>query len=136
MKTKHILIVDDEPTLAFLLGMILERSGQMHRIYVTQSSTDASQMLDKLPVDLLITDLCMPHIDGLDLVRQARMSCPHMRVMLITAYGSDEVETQARDLEAHCYMTKPFHASDFLEAVQETLDAPQMPHHQHAIPSD
>ncbi len=121
MRTKHILIVDDEPKVAFFLSKALERSGQNYRVETTQSGEEALEVLSRTSVDLLVTDLRMPGISGLDLIRRVRASSPQTRTILITAYGSDEVETEARRLEAYRYITKPFDIGDFTEAVQGAL---------------
>lgn len=118
--SKHILIVDDEPRVAFSLGKALEHLNQNYRVSVVHSGEEALKALDGPPVDLLITDLRMPGISGLDLIRQVRAASPQTRTILITAYGSDKVETEARRL-AYRYITKPFGLSDFAQAVEEAL---------------
>ena len=118
--SKHILIVDDEPKVAFFLSKALERLNQNYRVSVAHSGEEALQVLDGPPVDLLITDLRMPGISGLDLIRQVRAASPQTRTILITAYGSDKVETEARRL-AYRYITKPFGIGEFAQAVEEAL---------------
>lgn len=121
MKAKHILIVDDEPRVAFFLSRALEQIRQGYRISIAHSGEEALDALNRFPIDLLITDLRLPGIDGLELLRWARASSPQTRAILITAYGSDKVEAEARRLEVCRYITKPFNLHDFTQAVQEAL---------------
>jgi CheY-like chemotaxis protein len=121
MATRHILIVDDEPRVAFFLSKALERSNAEYKTSIVHSGEEALDVLNRSKVDLLVTDLRLPGISGLELMRWVRASSPQTRTMLITAYGNDEVEAEARRLEAYRYITKPFNLNDFTQAVQEAL---------------
>ena len=121
MSSKNVLIVDDEPKVAFFLGKGLERSGHDYDISLAQSGEEALEILKKSKVDLLVTDLRMPGINGLELIRWVTASSPDTRTILITAYGNDEVEAEARRLEAYRYITKPFDIGDFTETVKRAL---------------
>jgi CheY-like chemotaxis protein len=121
MTTKNVLIVDDEPKVAFFLGKGLERSGHNYNINVAQSGEEALDILDESEIDLLVTDLRMPGINGLELIRWVKATSPDTRTILITAYGNDDVEAEARRLEAYRYITKPFDIGDFTETVQQAL---------------
>jgi CheY-like chemotaxis protein len=118
---KHILIVDDEDKVAFFLRESLEELGQD---FVVESAGSAEEALEKIaaePFDLVISDLRMPGIDGLELLEQVKEQNPATRLILMTAYGSDEVEAEARRLEIYQYITKPFHVSDLIEAASDAL---------------
>ena len=119
--SKHVLIVDDEPNVAFFLRRALERSNQGYCVSVAHSGEEALEILERSPVDLLVTDLRMPGISGLDLIRRVRAINPATRTILITAYGDEEVEAEARRLEAYKYITKPFDMADFTQAVEHAL---------------
>jgi DNA-binding response OmpR family regulator len=121
MTTRNVLIVDDEPKVAFFLSKALERSNRDYCVSVAHSGEEALEMLNQSPVDLLVTDLRMPGISGLELIRWVRASSPQTRTILITAYGNDEVEAETRRLEAYRYITKPFDIGDFTQAVHEAL---------------
>jgi DNA-binding response OmpR family regulator len=121
MASRHILIVDDEPQVAFFLGKTLERSNQDWRVSIAHSGAEALEVLNASPVDLLVTDLRMPGITGLELIRWVRVSSPQTRTILITAYDNGEIEADARHLEAYRYITKPLNIGDFTQAVQEAL---------------
>lgn len=119
---KHVLIVDDEPKIGFFLKEALRRSGQDCRVTVVHSGEEALEVLERSQVNLLVTDLRMPGISGLDLIRWVRASSPKTRTILITAYGNDEVEAEVRRLEAYRYITKPFDIADFVHVVEEALE--------------
>jgi CheY-like chemotaxis protein/predicted regulator of Ras-like GTPase activity (Roadblock/LC7/MglB family) len=101
--------------------MMLEHSNRDYQVSIAHSGEEALETLDRSPADLLVTDLRLPGITGLDLIRWVRASSPQTRTILITAYGNDEVEAEARRLEAYRYITKPFDAGDFTQTVQEAL---------------
>ena len=121
MTTRRILIVDDEQKVAFFLSQALERSNQNYHVTIAHSGEEAMQYLVETEVDLLVTDLRMPGISGLELVRWARANSPTTRTILITAYGSREVEAEAHRLQTDHYIAKPFAIDVFTQAVQEAL---------------
>ena len=121
MTTRNVLIVDDEPKVAFFLSKALERSNRDYCVSVAHSGEEALEVLNQSSVDLLVTDLRMPGISGLELIRWVRASSPQTRTILITAYGNDEVEAETRRLEAYRYITKPFDIGDFTQVVQDAL---------------
>ncbi|MCK4470910.1 MAG: response regulator, partial [Anaerolineae bacterium] len=121
MTTKHILIVDDEPKVAFFLSKAVEHAHEDYRVSVVHSGEEALEVINRSQVNLLVTDLRMPGISGLELIRWVQASSPQTRTILITAYGNDDIEAEARRLEAYRYITKPFDIGDFTRVVQEAL---------------
>ncbi len=121
MAENHILIVDDEPKVGFFLKKSLELSQDNCRVSTARSGKQALEVLEKSEVNLLITDLRMPGISGLELIRRVRESSPQTRTILITAYGSDEVQVEARRLEVYRYVAKPFNVRDFTGVVDQAL---------------
>jgi CheY-like chemotaxis protein len=118
---KRILVVDDEESLVFFLGETLARLGPEYCVKTARSAEQALRTLSCEPVDLIVTDLRMPGKDGLELIRQARLISPCTRTILITAYGDEDVQKEARRLGAYRYITKPFTAAEFTQIVQEAL---------------
>jgi CheY-like chemotaxis protein len=121
MSNSRILIVDDEPRVAFFLSKALEHVSKEYQIDIAHSGEEAMEKLKAASVDLLVTDLKMPGVSGIELLRWLRTSSPTTRTILITAYGNDEVETETRRLEAFRYITKPFNLNDFAQVVREAL---------------
>lgn len=121
MDKKHILIVDDEPKVTYFLGKALERSEHPYSVSRAESGEEALEMIERSRVDLLVTDLKMPGMSGLELIRRVQYLSPETRTILITAHGSSKVEEEARHLNTSNYIPKPFGIDDFTEAVKEAL---------------
>jgi len=119
---KRILIVDDEPNLAFLLAENLVDLGPDYEIEVCNSSADALALNKARPFDLVITDLMMPDINGLTLTKYLIKQRPEIKLILITAYGNEDVALKARKLGVSNYITKPFEMEDMLEAVHAAFE--------------
>jgi DNA-binding NtrC family response regulator len=73
------------------------------------------------PFDLVVTDLCIPDIGGLEIIQHLHQVSPQANAILITAYGGDKVEAEVRRLGICGYLTKPFDMEDFARAVREAL---------------
>jgi CheY-like chemotaxis protein len=84
-----ILIVDDNPSMAVSLADVLEVKG--YRVNVASSGSDALALLATRPVDVLLTDVKMPNMDGLALYRAARKDHPHLVTIFMTAYAADDL---------------------------------------------
>ena len=108
VKPKRILIVDDEATLVFFLKQGLQEAKISCRVDIAPSGEDALTKLTYNRYDLLITDLKMPGISGFTLVEVARSLHPDIKVILMTAFGSREVQNEAKSLQVDGYLTKPF----------------------------
>ena len=121
MAVRNILIVDDESKVAFLLGKALERCDNDYQVSIAHSGEEALRLLGKSPVDVLVTDMRMPGVSGLELIRWVRSASPDTRTILMTAYDNPQVEAEAHDLGAHCYITKPFSIDLFTQKVQDAL---------------
>jgi CheY-like chemotaxis protein len=118
---KSVLIVDDEEKVVFFLRESLEELGRDFTIGTAGSAEEALEKIKSRPYDLVISDLRMPGIDGLELLEKVKQTHPNTRFILMTAYGSDEVEAKAQGLEVYRYITKPFHVSDLLTVTRQAL---------------
>lgn len=121
LNRKRILIVDDEAKVAFFLQESFESLGRGYQVIRADSGESALAEIELAPFDVVITDFKMPGMSGLELMQRVREGHPDTRVILITAYGSDDVEAETRRLQAYRYFTKPFHVEDLITAVQEAL---------------
>ena len=122
-EAKQILIVDDEPTLLFFLKQGLQESELVCRVDNASGSAEALSKLTLNKYDLLVTDFKMPGINGLTLVEVARSLHPNIGVILMTAYGSRDVEEYAAQLRIDGYLTKPFPTSRLQEMAAQLLKA-------------
>lgn len=84
MAKERILIVDDEVSMGEFLTLLLSKEG--YRVRATTSGRDALEILEGEPCQLMITDLRMPEMNGLDLIREARRRFPELGVIVITAF--------------------------------------------------
>jgi len=120
IKPKRILIVDDEATLVFFLKQGFQEANSNYRVDVAPSGEDALTKLTYNQYDLLITDLKMPGISGFTLVEVARSLHPHIKIILMTAFGSKDVLNEAKNLQVDGYITKPF-ATAKLQAMANSI---------------
>lgn len=121
MQQKKILIVEDEPRIALALCRALEfPPGGTRRVEISPVAETALCKLQSECYDLIITDLRMPGMSGAEFLRQVDNLCPGTPTMLITGFGSPEVEDLARRLGA-VYMAKPFSLHCFVERVEQIM---------------
>ncbi len=102
----RILIVEDEDLMRELLSKILE--GENYRIYQAPSGEDALRILQDQTIDLILTDLRLKGMNGLQLLTEARAQDPEIVVVVMTAYASVETAVEAMRKGAYDYITKPF----------------------------
>jgi signal transduction histidine kinase len=121
MTTRHILIVNGEPEITFLLSGALERSNRNYCISTAHSGAEALEVFKRSPVDLLVTDQWAPESGGLELISWAREYSPQTLTVLIAADGCGGIEAKARRLGVNHCLTKPFDAHRFVETVQNAL---------------
>ena len=121
-----VLIVDDEDATRSLCHDVVTDSGLRTR---TASTTEqALEILDQMPVDILITDLRVPQIGGLELLKRVRTNYPQTAVLVLTQYGTIESAVEATRLGAADYITKPFHIPELrskLDRMIRLLDVDQ-----------
>jgi len=114
MTRATILIVDDEPHMRRILEMMLEGFG--HRVLSAGSAEEALSTLGAEHVDLVLSDLQLPGMSGLDLLSRIRPSWPDVTVVIITGFATIETAVQAIKLGAYDYLVKPFRIEE-IEAV-------------------
>jgi YesN/AraC family two-component response regulator len=120
-RPKRILVVDDEETLTFFLKQGLQEITIPCNIEIASSGEDALTKLTYNRYDLLITDLKMPGISGFTLVEVARSLHPEIKVILMTAFGSTEVQDEAKNLNVEGYLTKPFPTAQLRDMASDIL---------------
>jgi DNA-binding NtrC family response regulator len=107
-----ILVVDDEVRMAKVVGGALREAG--HFVKTTESANEALETLQGEDFDLLITDLRMPNIDGLVLLKRAKEIIPEISVVIMTAYASVDTAIEALRNGAEDYLIKPFSIDELL----------------------
>lgn len=115
----HILVVDDEKDTCMLLSQVLEREGYI--VDSANSGTEALEILKKKKIHLVLTDLKMPGMNGLELIREARKMKNKTRFIMMTAYGEIETYLDAINIGAFDYLNKPMELNDVRNAVKKAL---------------
>lgn len=114
-----VLVVDDEPVQAAILGEILRAEGL--EVAIQTDSEQALQLAQNQSFDLVISDLKMPKLDGIELLQQLRKLHPDLTVIITTAYGTIETAVRAMRAGAFDYVMKPFSKEELLITVQRAL---------------
>jgi len=120
--TRRILVVDDDPMVLFVFHDTLRALGDAYEIVTTQSGLNALDEVKEEPFDLVITDLNMPDLNGVELTEAIRQTSPDTAVVWITAYGCHSVPTDAARLEIHRCCDKPLEVDEILQVAREALD--------------
>jgi two-component system probable response regulator PhcQ len=116
-----VLLVDDEPEILDSLRRTLR--DETYRILTTTSATDALGRIEQGDVDLLLTDLDMPEMTGLELLSRVRALHPDVVRIVLTGHASIDSAIQAiNDGEVHRYLTKPWSKGELRETIRQALD--------------
>jgi DNA-binding NtrC family response regulator len=119
MKRRLLLVEDDEVFLR-PLQRTLELKG--YEVLPVQSAEEALEALKSEDVDVLLTDRRLPGMDGVELVRQAKVEHPDLAVVVMTAYGTIESAVEAMRLGAEDYLVKPFEAAELLLVIRRAIE--------------
>ena len=111
----HVLIVDDEPNMRRVLGALLENAG--HATSRAASGEEALALVRSQDPDVVLTDLRMEGLDGMQLLERLHADFPEIPVVLITAHGSIDVAVEAMKRGAFDFLEKPFDQARVLEIV-------------------
>ena len=115
-----VLVVDDEPALADSLQKILERESL--RVLTASSGGEALEIIRREPVSVLLTDLMMPGMSGMDLLRASKSVAPETETVLMTAYGTVENAVDAMKQGAYDFVTKPIKRAHLVRVVGKALE--------------
>lgn len=102
----RVLVVDDEESIREFLEIMLKKEG--YDVTCVEDGQQALDLLKKKTVDMVISDLQMPNVTGIELLKQVKDQYPDMLFMMITAFGTTETAVEAMKLGAYDYITKPF----------------------------
>jgi two-component system, NtrC family, response regulator AtoC len=116
---KQVLIVDDEPNLRKILSAQLSRDG--YDVLTAEDGEKGLAQLREHHIDLVITDLKMPRVDGMTLLKRALEEEPELPVVMITAHGTIDTAVEALKLGAFDFVTKPFDKDEVRQIVAKAL---------------
>ncbi|GAB6061943.1 sigma-54-dependent transcriptional regulator [Deferrisoma palaeochoriense] len=115
----RVLVVDDDESLRRILEYNLAEEG--YAVATAASGEEALEKLDRASFDLVVTDIKMPGMDGMDLLRRIKAEAPETQVIVITAFGTIEMAVEAMKAGAAEYITKPFNRDELKLAVRKAL---------------
>ena len=108
--TFNLLVVDDEVTTRNLCRDVAVDAGL--QVYVAQTTEEALEILDQYPIDIVVTDLQVPQLGGLELLKRTRANNAEIAIIVLTQYGTIATAIEATRLGATDYVTKPFHVEE------------------------
>ncbi len=120
----RILVVDDERSMRELLAIVLRREG--YEVLLAENGRTAIETLEREPVDLLISDIKMPDLSGVDVLRAAKKIDQDILGIMVTAFASTESAVEAMRLGACDYLSKPFDVDLLRMKVREKIDNRQL----------
>jgi len=115
-----ILVADDEPGMRESIARVLRREG--FRVLVAADGREALDVIRRVPLDLVIADLRMPGLDGLELLRAAKLVAPDAEVILLSGHGTVEEAVEAMKERAYDFLTKPFDRAPLVRVVRQALE--------------
>jgi DNA-binding NtrC family response regulator len=122
---ERILVVDDEPNMLRLLKTILmDKTG--YEVTTTNNPLEVSKLLQEGHYGLVVTDLKMPLVDGIDLIGIVKNIDASMPIIVITAYGTIETAEEAIQKGAYDFITKPFRKETILITIKRALEWKRM----------
>ncbi|HEX9759834.1 MAG TPA: sigma-54 dependent transcriptional regulator [Candidatus Acidoferrales bacterium] len=119
-----VLVVDDEVSPRNLCSDVASEAGL--RVRSAATTEQALEILETWPVDIVVTDLKVPQIGGLELLKRIRSEHPHASVLVLTQYGTIETAVEATKLGAADYVTKPFHVEELRRKLEHLARSVQL----------
>ena len=116
----RILVVDDEQSMREMLGILLRRDG--HDLTIAESGREAIELIRRESFDLVVSDVKMPDVSGVEVIRAARAVNPGIIAILITAYGSRELIAEVGELGVDDYVEKPFNVEVLRFRIRKELE--------------
>ncbi|MFW6151500.1 MAG: response regulator [Verrucomicrobiota bacterium] len=114
-----ILLIDDEEQVLKSVGMLLEAQG--HEVIPIRDSEKAEEAIRNLDCDLIVTDIRMSPVDGMQLLMLAEKVKPDVPAIVISAYTSEHTVKHCMDIGCKAYIKKPFQVQEVLDAVNSCL---------------
>jgi len=116
----HILVVDDEGAIRYSISKTLQRVG--YQVHTAASGEEALEMMQRQDYDVVLTDIRMPGLTGVELLARVKEQAPDAVVILLTGYASLETAIESLRLGAHDYLVKPSSSQDIRNSVSQGLE--------------
>jgi two-component system response regulator AtoC len=111
-EAKHVLIVDDEENMRHMLSLLLAREG--YRVSLAQNGVEGLEVLSKDPADIVLCDLKMPVMDGMEFLEECKSRELHPTIIMMSAYGTLDTAIEAMKRGAYDYVQKPFRPDEVI----------------------
>ncbi|NLF78091.1 MAG: response regulator, partial [Chloroflexi bacterium] len=116
----YILVVDDEGAIRYSISKTLQRVG--YQVHTAASGEEALEMMQRQNYDVVLTDIRMPGLTGVELLARIKEQAPDAVVILLTGYASLETAIESLRLGAHDYLVKPSSSQDIRQSVAQGLE--------------
>ena len=118
----RLMIADDEDAERMGIRFLLEKFGFEFEIREAADGANALEKLKEFQADILVTDIKMPFLSGIDLVKQVRRQFPNMEIIFFSGYDDFEYVKQALSLQAVDYILKPVNPAEFQKVIARVVD--------------
>ena len=115
----RILIAEDDDSMRLFLARELERAG--HQVSSVGDGIEAIPLLENSEFDLLVADIVMPEMDGLELARRAEKLCPGLKIIFITGFAAVAMNARNNPMPGTTVLSKPFHLRQLVAEVDKAL---------------
>ena len=119
--SKRILVVDDDERVRFVFQKALARLDSGYDVEIARNGREALEKAREAPFDLIMTDLRMPELGGVELTKAIRSLCPNTVVVWMTSYGCHSLAAEARLLAVYRCLEKPLEVGEIRQVAQEAL---------------
>ena len=116
---KNILVVDDSAELTHVISEYLSIHG--YHVFTASDGIDALERMKNKAIDIVVSDIHMPNMDGFTLMTKIKIRYPDIPVILITGFGVSEAKKMAFDKGADAFVAKPFHLKDLKSVIDSAL---------------
>lgn len=118
--TGHILLVDDEPDLLAVNSKLLSVSG--FEVSTTTSGQEAAKLVAREKIDLVILDMMMPQIDGVETLKRIRAARSDQKVVILSGFSEGDKIAEVRQLGVLAFLKKPFESATMVKTLRDALD--------------
>ncbi|NDJ78263.1 MAG: response regulator transcription factor [Chloroflexi bacterium] len=127
----YILVVDDEGAIRYSISKTLQRVG--YQVHAAASGEEALDMMNRQEYDVVLTDIRMPGLTGVELLAKIKERAPDAVVILLTGYASLETAIESLRLGAHDYLVKPSSSQDIRQSVSQGIERARNMKHRRAL---
>ena len=125
VRTRYrVLAVDADPVVLFLWRNVLLRPAGVYEVVTAGDGCDALEEFTRVPFDLVVTDIAMPDMDGVELTKAIRQLGHEIPIIWFTALGVPNMAEEAERLDVYCCLCKPLEVDEMRQAVADALEDP------------